>query len=225
MRIKTLLVVPLLGALFALPAKAPAQVNLSVSFGTRLGPEIGVFAYSRERQGEWRDNYRRWVPVTLYDVNGRYYRTSVRGSRAVVVYSYNDEYFFPPQESGWNGIDGRYNYARRPNAVDEGRVRAYTPHSEIDVRLGPELGVLAYSAERAGDWRRNYRRWTPVTVYEVNGHYYQNNGRNARAVTIYRYRNEYFLPPRDQAFVRFDKRFDYNHQPNDDDHGRVRSRP
>ena len=225
MRIATLLAIPLLGALIALPARAPAQINLSVMFGTRLGPEIGVSAYSRERHGDWRTSYRQWTPVTLYDVNGRYYRSSVKGSRAVAVYMQNGEYFLPPPDQAWVGFDSRYNYRRRPGAGDDGRARPYAPRVEIDPRLGDEIGVLAYSADRAGDWRRNYKRWTPVTVYEVNGHYYPNNGRDARAVTIYRYRSEYFLPPRDQAWVNFDKRFDYKNQPNEDDHGRARGRP
>jgi hypothetical protein len=225
MRITTLLTVPLLGALIALPARAPAQVSINVSFGTRLGPEIGVFAYSPERQGDWRANYRRWTPVTLYDVNGHYYRNSVRGSRAVVVYTYNNEYFLPPQDQGWTGFDKRYNYQRQPIAVDQGRVRPYTPRVAVDSRLGNEIGVLAYSADRAGDWRRNYRRWTPVTVYEVNGRYYPNNVPGTRAVAIYRYQNEYFLPPQDQAFNNFDKRYAYNRRPNGDDQGRVRPYP
>src|ERR1700694_4604187 len=121
MRITRLLTVPLLGALIALPARAPAQMNINVSFGPRLGPEIGVFAYSPERQGDWRANYRQWTPVTLYDVNGHYYRNAVRGSRAVVVYTYNNEYFLPPQDQAWNGFDKRYNYQRQPIADDQGR--------------------------------------------------------------------------------------------------------
>jgi hypothetical protein len=225
MRIVKLLALPLFGALVALPARAPAQVSISVAFGTRLGPEIGVFAYSPERQGDWRANYRRWTPVTLYDINGRYYRNSVRGARPVVVYMYNDEYFLPPQEQGWNGFDNRYNYRRRPNGSDEGRTRPYARDDDRDPRLGIEIGVLGYSRERSGDWRRNVRRWTPVTVYEVNGRYYPNNGTGARAVQIYRYRDEYFMPPTDQGWVGFDRRFDYDRRPNDDERGRVRGRP
>jgi hypothetical protein len=224
MRITPFLALPLLGALIALPARAPAQVNLTVSFGTRLGPEIGVFAYSQERQGDWRRNYRQWTPVTLYDVNGHYYRNNVRGSRPVVVYTYNNEYFLPPTDQSWSGADNRYNYGRRPVADDQNRVRPYERYT-VDPRLGSEIGVLAYSSDRAGDWRRNYRRWTPVTVYEVNGRYYPNNGSGARAVAIYRYQNEYFLPPTDQAWVDFDKRYSYNQRPNSDDQGRVRVRP
>jgi hypothetical protein len=225
MRIVKLMALPLLAAMAIVPTRASAQVNLSVRFGTRLGPDIGVFAYSQERMGDWHQNYRKWTPVTLYDINGRYYRNSVSGSRAVGVYSYNGEYFLPPSDAGWVGRDQRYNYAWRPVAEDANRVREYAPVARVDRRFGAEIGVLGYSSERAGDWRKNYKRWTPTTVYEFNGHYYQNDGPGSRAVQIYRYQNEYFLPPQDRDWVGHDKRFDYSHQPNDADHSRGRGRP
>ena len=226
MRIGALLTVPLLAGLIALPTGASAQMNISVRFGARLGPEIGVFAYSPQRHGDWQTNYRRWTPVTLYDVNGHYYRNSVSGSRAVQVYTYNNEYFLPPQDQAFNGRDRRYNYQRQPGAVDYGRVRPYTPDAvAVDRRMGQEVGVLGYSPDRAGDWRTNVRRWTPVTLYEVNGRYYPKNGAGARPVAMYRYQNEYFLPPTDQAWVGSDKRYNYNHQPNNADRGRARNRP
>src|SRR5439155_4119871 len=70
MRITTFLTVPLLAVLIV-PARASAQTTINVSFGTALGPEIGVVAYSPERVGDWRKNYRQWKPVTLYDEIGR----------------------------------------------------------------------------------------------------------------------------------------------------------
>ena len=226
MRIANLLTVPLLTAMIGLPKGASAQGSITVTFGTRLGPEIGVSAYSSEYLGEWRSNYRRWTPVTLYDINGHYYRGQVRGARPVLVYRYDNEYFMPPQDQSWNGADRRYDYRRRPTEADYGRARPFTPGgAALDPRLGHEVGVLGYSPERAGDWRRNYRRWTPVALYEVNGRYYPHNGAGARPVAMYRYRDEYFLPPTDKAWVDSDKRFNYKHQPNEDDHGRVRDRP
>jgi hypothetical protein len=225
MRIAHLLAATIVSASLVLPARAPAQVNLTVRFGTRLGPDIGVFAYSPERNGDWHANYRKWTPVTLYDVNGHYYRNSVNGSRAVVVYSYGDEYFLPPTDREWVGRDNRYNYNRQPSADDAGRVRVYAAVQRADRRLGAEIGVLGYQAERAGDWLKSYTRWTPTMVYEVNGHYYQHNAPGARPVQIYRYRDEYFLPPQDGKWVNHDKRFDYSHQPNDDDRNRGRGRP
>jgi len=225
MRIANLMALPIAVTLVVLPARMPAQVNISVRFGTRLGPDVGVFAYSPERLGDWHDNYRKWTPVTLYDVNGRYYRNSVAGSRAVVVYSYNDEYFLPPTDAGWVGADRRYNYRRQPVDDDRGRVRSYSPAVAVSARLGSEIGVLGYSSDRAGEWRRSYRRWTPTTVYEFNGRYFPNSGPGTRAVQIYRYKDEYFLPPQDQAWVGYDKRFDYSHKPSDDDQRRGRARP
>lgn len=224
MRIGILLAFPVLAALSAVPARVPAQVNVTIQFGARLGPEIGVFAYSPQRHGDWRTSYRRWTPITLYDINGHYYRTAVRGARPVLVYSYNNEYFLPPQDREWIGFDKRYTYPRQPTPVDYGRARPYAPEA-IPVDPRHEIGVLAYSPERAGDWRANVRRWTPVTVYAVRDRYYSNNVTGSRPLVVYRYRDEYFLPPRDQAWVGFDKRFDYNRRPGDDDYGRVRSRP
>ena len=226
MRYTRLLTLPLLGALFAMPVRAPAQLNLNIRFGTRLGPEIGVYSYAPDRMGDWRTNYRQWTPVTLYDVNGRYYRSQVRGARAVQVYLYNNEYFLPPQDRDWNNRDRRYNYRRMPGQDDYGRARPYTPDGfRVDARYGTEIGVMGYSQERAGDWRTNTRRWTPVTLYEVNGRYFTNRVGNARPVSMYRYQNEYFLPPSDQGWVNSDRRFNYANQPNDQDRQRARIRP
>lgn len=122
MRIATLMTLPLLlGAVMALPARAPAQVSVRV--GARLGPEISLSAYSSDRQGEWQKNYRRWTPVTLYDVNGHYYRNRVKGARPVQVYRRGNEHFLPPQDQAWVGHDRRYNYNHRPNNNDYGRVQ------------------------------------------------------------------------------------------------------
>lgn len=226
MRFTRLLALPLLGALVALPLRAPAQVNLTVRFGARLGPEIGVFAYAPDRVGDWHNNYQKWTPVTLYDVNGHYYRNQVTGARPVQVYSYNNEYFMPPQDRDWANKDRRYNYRRQPAQGDYGRTRSYDQNRDrYDARLGAEIGMMSYSSDRAGDWRRNVRRWTPTTVYEMNGRYYPNNVPGTRQVSVYRYQNEYFLPPTDQAWVNSDRRFDYSHRPNDADQQRARTRP
>jgi hypothetical protein len=210
MRIATLLTVPVLAALIALPGRATAQGSISVSFGTRLGPEIGVSAYSQERHGDFQANYRRWTPVTLYDINGHYYRENVRGARAVQVYTYDNDYFLPPQDDAYRSQDRRFNSRRQPTADDYGRARPYRHEDAPDPRLGREIGVTAYSAERAGDWRNNSRHWTPVTLFQVNGRYYPNDGVGARPVSMYRYKNEYFLPPTDQSWNGSDRRFNNN---------------
>ena len=118
MRIATLVTLPLLGALIALPTRAPAQA--------RQRPEISVSAYSSAQHGDWQTNYKHWKPVTLYNVNGHYYQHSVRGARAVQVYQHNGEHFLPPQDQAWVGHDRRYNYKHQPNTDDYGRVQ---PHN------------------------------------------------------------------------------------------------
>jgi hypothetical protein len=225
MRFSKWMVAPLVIVLAGLPAPASAQVNLKIEFGTHLGPEIGVFAYAPERHGEWRANYMKWTPITLYDVNGHYYRHSVAGARPVMVYTYNGEYFFPPADRAWVTLDKRYDYTHRPVEVDIGRVRPYEPVVVVSPKLGEEIGVFGFSAERAGDWHRNYKRWTPVTVYEFHGRYYPHEAPGARPVQIYSYRDEFFLPPADREWVGFDKRFDYAHRPTDEDRRRIRDRP
>jgi hypothetical protein len=119
MRISRMFALPLIAGLLAFPARTQAQVRVQVN--ARLGPPVGVVAYSRDRWGDWRSNYRRWTPVTLYVVDGRYYQRNVRGARAVLVYRHGNEYFLPPQERAWVGVDRRYNYKRRP--IDDDYVR------------------------------------------------------------------------------------------------------
>ena len=122
MRIATLVTYPLLlGALIALPTRAPAQV--SVTINARLGPAIGISAYSPDRYGDWRTNYLQWTPVTLYVVDGRYYQRSRRGARPVQVYQRGNEHFLPPQDRAWFGHDRRYNNKHRPHDADYGRAR------------------------------------------------------------------------------------------------------
>jgi len=225
MRIARLMVLALIATVMVLPAPAAAQVSISVRFGTSLGPDVDVFAYTPERLGDWHASYRRWTPVTLYDVNGRYYRTSVAGARAVVVYSYNGEYFLPPTDREWIGADKRFDYRHAPAEVDIGRARPYAPPPVPSAVLSARISVFGYAENRAGDWRKNYKKWSPVTVYEVNGRYYRKSAPGARAVQIYRYKDEYFLPPQDEKWVGADKRFDYNRRPNDEDRRRVPERP
>lgn len=212
----------LLGAA-ALPSPAASQIT--VRFGARLGPELSVFAYSPERHGDWRTNYRRWTPVTLYDINGHYYQYQVAGARPVQVYRYNNQYFLPPRDQAWVDMDRRFNSRYRPGDNDYGRVQPPPADWRFDARFGSEVGVLNYSPERQGDWHVGFRRWTPVTLYEYNGHYYQRNGPGSRAVTVYRFGDEYFLPPRDPQWRGQDRRWNSRPMPDDNDYGRVRVRP
>ena len=123
MRISNMLGILLAGAVIALPVRAPAQVSISVDIGKRLGPEISIFAYSQPAYGDWHTAYRQWTPVTIYEVNGHYYRKSMKGARAVAVYSRNGEYFLPPDDKAWVGKDKRYNYKRQPGEQDRGRAK------------------------------------------------------------------------------------------------------
>ena len=126
----------LLGVGLALPARAPAQVNLSLTLSQRLGPELSIFAYSAPDHGAWRTTYRQWTPVTVYVYEGHYYRKSVRGARPMVIYRRNNEYFMPPEDRSWVGSDKRYNYKRQPIEEDRGRAK----HKEHDDNPGRGRG-------------------------------------------------------------------------------------
>lgn len=95
----------------------------------------------------------------------------------------------------------------------------------VSAQVGPGIDLYGYSAEQYGDWRTGYRQWTPTSVYELNGRYYPNSMRGAREVQVYRSQTGYFLPPRDQEWVRTERRFNSKKMPNDADYGRARPRP
>jgi hypothetical protein len=119
MRISTLVSLSVLAACIPI-TRAPAQ-SVGVSIGIHLGPERVVANYSSARSGDWRTNYQQWQPTTLYVVNGRYYDNQTRGARAVVVYRHQNDYFLPPQDKKWVGVDKRYNYKNKPRSADYGR--------------------------------------------------------------------------------------------------------
>ncbi|HUX34082.1 MAG TPA: hypothetical protein VMV51_09420 [Gemmatimonadaceae bacterium] len=95
----------------------------------------------------------------------------------------------------------------------------------LGAQLGPPMPVFAYSPARYGPWRAEYGRWAPVVVYEMNGRYYHHRARGARAIEVYAYGGDYFLPPRDAAWVGFDRRYDYDERPGRDDFVRVDAYP
>ncbi|MHB1863831.1 MAG: hypothetical protein ACYCVL_12785 [Gemmatimonadaceae bacterium] len=115
----------LAGTLAVAPARASAQVSVNIILGARMGPPVPVLAYAPERFGPWRDDYPRWTPVVLYEVDGRYYRHRARDARAIEVYVYGGNYFLPPRDAGWVGYDRRYDYRLRPGREhdDEDRGR------------------------------------------------------------------------------------------------------
>jgi len=87
------------------------------------------------------------------------------------------------------------------------------------------VDLYDYSPDYYGDWRYNYRSWSPVIVYESGGRYYPRSFRGAREVQVYRNRSGYFLPPRDRDWDRADRRFDDRRRPNDSDYRRAMPRP
>ena len=121
MRLSTLLSLSALVCCIPI-ASAPAQ-RAGVSVDIHLGRARTVTAYSSSRSGEWRTNYKQWKPTTLYVTNGQYYDKQTRGSRAVVVYRKDNDYFLPPQDKKWVGKDKRYDYKHKPNNEDYNRNR------------------------------------------------------------------------------------------------------
>lgn len=84
------------------------------------------------------------------------------------------------------------------------------------------VDLYDYSPDYYGDWRYNYRNWSPVVVYEYDGRYYPRRFRGSREVEVYRNRSGYFLPPRDRDWDRADRRFDQRRRPNQSDYSRAR---
>lgn len=83
----------------------------------------------------------------------------------------------------------------------QGTVDRYPASRYIDVR--------DYSSRRHGNWRKDYRKWHVVTLFLLDGRYYERSYRGARPVSVYYYRNEYFFEPRDRDYYRMrDDRWD-----------------
>jgi len=101
-------------SLVALLALGTPRAQAQISANVRVGRAVSVNVYSPQRYGEWRTSYREWQPVTLYYMDGRYYRRYVRGAHPVMVYRWNNEYFLPPRDRAWVRSDRRYDYRRRP---------------------------------------------------------------------------------------------------------------
>jgi hypothetical protein len=116
MRIPLLATLPLLAGVALTPRAGSAQITI------RLGRPVAVTHYSAETHGDWRTNYSRWRPTTVYSYNGQYYSHNVRGARPVQIYHQQNRYFLPPQDAAWaNRGDRRYNYSRRPTDEDYNR--------------------------------------------------------------------------------------------------------
>lgn len=121
LRISYLLVTALLTAGCVIPAssgRSTTEVGMVVP-----GPEVVVFAYSSSHYGAWRTAYMGWSPVTVYYYSGRYYSRPIGGARAVVVYRRGGDYFFPPRDRGWVGIDARFDRRYAPTWSDHRRAK------------------------------------------------------------------------------------------------------
>ena len=115
--------VRLLGSLLLLSGCVPSYARLD--YGPRYDGRryVDLYAYDPYYSGDWRDNYRRWSPVVIYESDGRYYPNRFRGSRAVQVYRNRDGYFLPPRDRDWDRADRRFDTRRRPNDSDYQRAR------------------------------------------------------------------------------------------------------
>jgi hypothetical protein len=94
----------------------------------------------------------------------------------------------------------------------------------VSAEFGPGIDVFDYDAGYFGPWRTDYLLWTPTTVYVEGSHFYSTRVRGSRPVEVYRYRDQYFLPPRDHGWVNHDRRYDYKHRPSSKDYQRARPR-
>lgn len=95
----------------------------------------------------------------------------------------------------------------------------------VNPRLGPPIALYGYYPDYFGDWHVGYRSWSPVTIYEYQGAYYGRNIRGARPLQVYRSPSGYFLPPRDDAWMRTERRFSVKKRPTPNDYDRARPRP
>lgn len=226
MRFPTLAILPLIGALALSPRPATAQVTATIQLG-QPRYEVRVSPYAAGAHGDWQTNYRQWQPVTLYSVDGHFYSRNVPGARAVAVYRYQNEYFLPPRDQQFANMDRRYNYDRRPVDRDYNIVEGLATlfGSRPERSWGNEVFISTYSPEAHGDWRASYRRWQPVTLYNRNGRYYSNAVPGARAVAVYRWQNQYFLPPTDNDWRTADRRYDYGRAPTQDDYNNPQRNP
>lgn len=65
-----------------------------------------------------------------------------------------------------------------------------------------DVVVREYNARNYGQWKKQFRKWRPVTLYGLGGRYYERPMRGARPITVYYYRDQYFFAPRDRDFAR-----------------------
>ncbi|MGH7581776.1 MAG: hypothetical protein ACREL5_00965 [Gemmatimonadales bacterium] len=225
MRMASLLTIAAFGSATLFAGQAAAQVSATIHIGQqpRSGNEVVVYPYSSATYGDWHTADRRWQPVRLYQRDGHFYRTRVSESRPVGVYRWHQQYFLPPRDATWQNHDRRYNYRYRPDDaaynVVNGLLSMFVQRPPPT--WGSEIVVNPYSPTAYGDWHTAYRRWQPVTVYFADGHYFPRRVRGSRPVSVYRWNNQYFLPPQQGNWANHDRRFNGRRRPTSQDYRAV----
>jgi hypothetical protein len=132
MRSISLITLPVLAALAALPlsAQVSARVHVGIPIGRPemrvVGRPLAVREYDPAVVGDWEDYYDDWAPETVYLYGGQYYDYPVVSyATPVVVYRYRDQVFFGPRDRNfvqWRTTryvgrayrPGAYQYRSRP---------------------------------------------------------------------------------------------------------------
>jgi hypothetical protein len=122
MRVSTRLAVPGL-ALLALIACGPGYTTTRVGVGVGVSSGVDLYGYDAATYGDWHTSYRQWTPTVVYESNGTYYPSKVRGARQVQVYRTERGYMLPPRDAELTRTDRRVNAKKLPNDQDYGRAR------------------------------------------------------------------------------------------------------
>ena len=112
-----------MGALALMTACAPSYRTNGASVGVQAGNGVDVYGYSPQAYGDWHTTYRQWTPTTVYEWNGRYYPTRIRGARQVQVYQTDRGYMMPPRDADFVRTDRRFNKKKLPTDDDYRRAR------------------------------------------------------------------------------------------------------
>jgi hypothetical protein len=177
MRSFSLISIPVLATLAAFPltAQVRARVHVDIPIGrpgrevyaSRRAPLV-IGEYDVNRYGAYEDYYDSWAPETVYLYDGYYYDYPVDPyATAVVVYRYNNQYFFAPRTREfvqWRDYGRNYGgYGYRPYVREEYRGRP--------VPGGYNRGSQEYRQPR--DTRNDYRQGGqrgPVNVPQQGDH-------------------------------------------------------
>ncbi len=123
MRIATMVATFVLATGYLVPGQMPAATEPGALVVQQPGPPVILWTYSPSVHGDWRTSYPQWTPTTVYYNRGHYYRNPAPGSRAVVVYSRGNDFFLPPRDRAWVGVDKRYDKKHGPSWRDRGRAK------------------------------------------------------------------------------------------------------